>query len=183
MKIYEIKSDVNNFISFRFINDEDFQNADDQINNGEKVISWTRMNITPDEYDKEEIIGDYPYLLSIPLISEKCKELLEQHALDSNFQFLETFDVQSKQTFYFLNVLTAIEALDREKSVFNYFEQRLASIDTIFCKAEINYPSIFKIKLTSDRLITGRVFISESLRNIIENNNLKGFKFIEIPVG
>lgn len=181
MRIFELDSDVDNFMSFRFLSDNDYDIADEQINNGDKVQKWKRINITPDNSDRLTENSDFPYVLSIPLISTNGKNVIEKKIMDSDVQFLEAFDIQSQETFYFLNVITAIDALNREKSIFSYFEGHLASIEEIHCRADINYPSIFKIHLTSDRLITRRIFINETLKKIFEQNKLTGFQFIEIP--
>ena len=79
------------------------------------------------------------------------------------------------------NLLDVVDALDLEHSQYDLFEldnEKIISVEKYALKEEMVFGhDIFRLK---DDTIP--IFISERIRDIIENNSLTGFAFIEVEV-
>ena len=83
--------------------------------------------------------------------------------------------------YHVANVYKVIDALDLENSKYDLFElddEKILSVEKYALKKEvIEGYNIFKLE--NDTIPT---FISEDLKNKIEENNLTGFQFLEVKV-
>ena len=127
---------------------------------------------------KERVLGDYP-CFTVPAMSQAAKDLLEPQ-LSEYVQFFP-LDVGKRGQYYFLNIFNVIDCLDKEKSEFRYLS---SSSEIIF---EIKKWK-FNDKLTNENsklfIIKNqagqRWYVNENIKNLIENNHLKGFVFREV---
>lgn len=181
VKYYEIDADVNSFKSYRFLSDDDYQYTRKLVNRGEYINDWKviRIEVDPNIHCNE--IGDFPGLLEFPLVSSSFKHFLEKRSLQSECQFLEVIDNQTDISFFLLNVIAIVDILDREKTIFKYFEGDLLGIKVPCFKSISLDKEIFKAILDGSRLIKKSIFINEQLKDDIEANRLQGIRFLEIP--
>ena len=121
--------------------------------------------------------GDCPSLQIVPLFSAKAIKVLRE-IMGENVEYLEVTGEASK--FTIVNVIKLVDALDREKSVLEYFDD-----GRIF-----NYT---KIVLDSRKLSTENIFkliefprtdiiVSDKFKDAVEKAGLKGFAFEKIEV-
>lgn len=83
--------------------------------------------------------------------------------------------------YFILNVLSIIDAIDYTKSNFRKLDTGLVvGFDKYsFLEDEVKDKHIFKV-LLNNKVYTTEIFVSETLKNIVEEHKLKGFKFIEV---
>ena len=79
--------------------------------------------------------------------------------------------------FVLLNNLTVLDCLDRKKTKYKYFENDILGVEQYYFK-ENNYPPLFQVKL-QNQLIIRDYFVTDEFLNIVNENQLKGFKFVE----
>lgn len=179
MKLYKLDQDVMNFQSYCYVNDDE-EELTKGIMHGEPLDSWRRIALRPDDYHIFPESGDFPYILGTPMVSEPAKHTLQDECKDTMLQFLEAFERTSGQRFYFLNVLTKLPALDRDKTVFEYFEEYLVGVEKYHFRTDIAYPPLFRCYLDANTVIFNDVFATDELRQIVDKSRLKGFQFTEI---
>ncbi len=90
-------------------------------------------------------------------------------------------DVKKEEGYYTLNFLTHREFCDVEKSVFRKLRSQPESLGVIkkivLRQPEEGFPKMFKIKETISSL-----FISEGMKNLLEEGSIKGCLFEKIEV-
>lgn len=180
MKIYEIDADVDNYISYKFLTENDYQVARKTVNKGKEIIKWNEVAIEPDPFNKCIVNSDYPGLLTLPLLSLNGKKVFEEYIHNVHFQFLNVVDKNSNISLYMLNLLTVIDALDRRKTKFEMFEDLIIGVEEYHFQTNITFPPIFKLILEDNRLVPISIFITDELKSLIEANGLKGFSYNEV---
>ena len=83
--------------------------------------------------------------------------------------------------YYIVNVLNVIDGLNYEKSEFEKRDDgRPYSINKFSLRPNIvNNISIFKLFL-EDRIYSTEIFVSQEVKDIVEENGLTGFSFEEV---
>lgn len=124
------------------------------------------------------------------VISQKFKDLLEQFEEDKGFlefipiNFNNVIEKDKITPYYFLNILENIEAFDFEKSeytqlpadIFPDQQHLVQEVKTLFVKEEkIGTRNIFRLKEFAIP-----VYISEKLKNSVEEAGLEGIEFYQI---
>ncbi len=111
----------------------------------------------------------------VPVVSKKAAEVLKKQ-LEKDVEFLEMNVEETK--YYAMNIVNVINALDEENSVYDtlpggirFFFEKYA-----FLKSKIENEKIFKIEEEK----RSKVFVTEELKNKIEDANLQGFDFIKV---
>lgn len=180
MKIYEIDADVDNYVSYKFISENDYQFSRKNVNKGKEIIEWNKVAIEPDPFNNCTDNSDYPGLLTLPLLSLHGKNVFEEYIQNVHFQFLNVIDKNSNINLYMLNLLTVIDALDKRKTKFEMFEDLIIGVEEYHFQENITFPPIFKLILEDKRLVPISIFITDEMKSLIEANDLKGFKYNEV---
>lgn len=184
MKIWKVKVDFGPNEDF-----EDIQLADtsnkftDEFK--ESVYCGKRTNGKFDNVEVNILGGnlktDHPKLWNAyqtMVLSKRGLNALKDILKDS----VEIIPLQCKGREYFVvNILNIINALNYNKSEFEVFPSGLV-VDVTkysFLKEKLEGVNIFKIFL-NDRISVTKIFVSETFKNIVEENELKGFKFEEV---
>lgn len=175
MKVYRWGYDAENFDSHTFypnlieVTEKYFDHLDGSYVIGDK---WGEVQYNSYQFRKPcdcTGIGS-----EIPIFSERAIRALATY-LDSNVELLPL--KHPTQSFYAINVLRVIDALDYEKSEIEHVEGHpnfVRNVHRFVFKPEVikDY-SIFKIP-EYKRL---RVFVTDTFKEAVEANGLKGFTF------
>ena len=153
---------------------------------GEKIENWDEDVIF--QYSNDEGIIFTDYLASNNrwlVVSEKFRRLIGEIESDS-IQYLDIKIKNSRtdkinDTYKVANVITILDALDLENSQYDVFElddKKILSIEKYALRKNmIENKNIFRLK---DDTIP--IFVSERFKNIVEENSLIGFQFLEVKV-
>ena len=152
---------------------------------GAKINAWEdvtfQYNSTEGDVLSDYISNVYRWLI----VSGRFKELTEK-LLCNQVQYLpvKLIDFVSKKvtnSFYVANIISVVDALDLENSKYDIFElddEKIISVQKYAIKrSKIKENHIFRLK---DNTIP--IFVSEKIKNIIEENGLSGFDFLEVDV-
>lgn len=156
------------------------------VSNGNYIKDWSEVRFT---YNSEDgsVLSDYiANVYRWLIVSKKFKELIEEAVKENVIQYLSVnlFDIKNgvENTGYKIaNLLDIVDALDLEHSKYDVFElddEKIISVKKYALKEEmVQGHDIFRLK---DYTIP--IFISERIKDVIENNSLTGFAFIEVEV-
>ncbi len=182
MKYWEVRSELDTgYKTFVLKND-----SDDYC---KKYIFEYKSGIrTNGEYDGEKIKPfvanerhcDFPKMWcpSEPMLSKQAKECLAT-LLGDGIELIEFLDGEDK--YYIMNVLNTLDAIYYKDSRFEYMRGRRYSIKKVsFQKEIVESHDIFRIYF-EDHIYSTKLFVSDRFKNIVEENDLKGFEFIEVP--
>ena len=94
---------------------------------------------------------------------------------------IDRFSGIEVDSYFVANIVTVIDALDLDNSKYDVFElddEKIISVEKYALKSsEIVNRHIFRLK---DDTIP--IFISETLKKVIEDNDFTGFEFLEVDV-
>lgn len=176
MNVYKLDHDVNTYEVFGLFNKDDWDIVD-MLGKRDRVgSSWPSLRVRPRAPSPPgpRLQGDFPYLGSIiPILSERAVEELRD-VLESNGEVLPLDCTDG--TYYAYNILTAIDALDEEKSDV----ERFPSSGRIML---VNRYEFFSEKLEDAVLFTlsGRskanVFVTDEFVTRVHQAGLLGFEF------
>ena len=119
------------------------------------------------------------------IVSEKLRNLINIIETDS-IQYLDIKIKNSETnkinyTYEVANVITILDALDLENSVYDFFElddEKILFVEKYALKKDvIKNCDVFKLKVD-----TIPIFVSEKFKSIVEENSLIGFQFLEVKV-
>lgn len=137
--------------------------------------------------DKGEVFSDYlANIFRWLIVSKRFRKLIQEIVMDKAIQYLPTkiIDVISKNEtteYEIANLLDIVDGLDLKHSKYDVFElddEKIISVEKYALKKEkIDGHNIFRLK--ND---TVPVFVSEKVKNIIEDNALTGFAFLEVDI-
>ena len=161
-------------------------NMDEYITiSGKEIKQWGRVVF---EYDSTEgnVLTDY---LANPhrwfVVSEnfcnKAQKILENQVQFLPVKVIDRFSGIEVDSYFVANIVTVIDALDLDNSKYDVFElddEKIISVGKYALKSsEIVNRHIFRLK---DDTIP--IFISETLKKVIEDNDFTGFEFLEVDV-
>lgn len=161
-------------------------NMDEYITTkGKEIKEWQSVVF---EYDSAEgnILTDYLANLHRWLVVSDIFLKATQKIVENQVQYLpvKVIDRHTKAevvSYFVANIINIIDAIDLENSKYDIFElgdEKIISVEKYALKSsEIVNQHIFRLK---DDTIP--VFVSETLKNVIENNDFTGFEFLEIDV-
>lgn len=161
-------------------------NMDEYItSNGKKIKEWNDVVF---EYNSNEgdIFTDYLANLYRWIIVSSAFIELTQKVIENQVQYLpvKVMDKITKaetDSYFVANIVTTVDGLDMKKSKYDIFElddEKIVSVKKyVLKKSEIADNHIFRLK--SDTI---PVFVSETIKRMIEDNNLSGFAFLEVDV-
>ncbi|QWH41796.1 hypothetical protein EXW53_08905 [Bacillus mycoides] len=183
MKIWVLKSVLDNFESFQLLNFEGDHKKyiDGKINSITHLAnSWGNILI---ECVEEGNYSDFPKFwggIGAPMISEKAKRVLEP-LIGENVEFLPLLRNATSEVYYLVHVLNVLDAIDGDKAIF----KKLITGLVVGCEKfafdsnTVRNEMIFKVYING-KIHPTAVFISDELKILIEQSDLKGFEFIEV---
>lgn len=134
---------------------------------------WNPIKVKRMEPEKRLELGDAPGC-TFPVFSKKAIKCLEP-LIRNNVEILPLdFD---EGEYFGINVTTVLDAIDYEKTVYKTFrdgKRILAFKKYAFIPEVVMNTPIFKISDEKTRY----AFVSDEFKQIVENNDLKGFKFV-----
>lgn len=152
---------------------------------GKKIDCWEDVVF---EYDSAEgnLLTDYlANLYRWLVVSDKFCQLT-QSVIEKQVQYLpvkvvDRYSNSEIDSYLVANIITVIDALDLENSKYDVFElddEKIISVEKYALKSsKIIGKHIFRLK---DDSIP--VFVSETLKKVIEDNEFIGFQFLEVDV-
>ena len=141
------------------------------------VWSTPRVEIRlNEEIPKDFPLGDCPFLLSHTLVLRKSawevlRDLLEPHVEILPLEF------EGEETFYMVNPLVIVDALDAEASDVEWYKDRILSVG-IYALIQNKIPGeipIFRVR-GAEKLA---LFVNESVLSKVFSEDLCGFSFDE----
>lgn len=186
MKYYKLLYDYEHDNDYVFCNKMDIGNLDRYIeSSGCEFTPSKRITMYLDGEDgsvfTDYLANEYCWFV----ISERLKALIEGLP-DYRIQFIpvdliDSFGNIMTNKYYVCNILDVIDAIDLENSVYNVFStmgETVYSFVKYALKAEMTKDKhIFRIKSC-----TIPIFVSEYFKQIIENNSMTGFDFLEVKL-
>lgn len=140
-------------------------------------------------YDPQEGDRETDYLgndLGWLIISEKLKLVLENHKI-MGIQYLpikvkNKLDSKQLNNYYVANIYNLVDALDLQKSDYSIFEldenEKIFSVKVHVLEEEkLKGLDIFRLK--EDHIPK---FVSKNIVNLIKENDITGFEFIEVSI-
>ena len=135
--------------------------------------NWKPLSVKRMEPEKGLELGDAPGFTLMPVLSERAVNCLLP-LIRENVEILSLgFD---EGEYFGVNTITVLEALDYGKSEYRTFRdgKRIMVIEEyVFIAEKVKDVPIFKIVDEKER----RGFVSDEFKRIVEENELKGFKF------
>ena len=156
------------------------------VSEGRYITEWPEILFGYDASEGKQKTDYIANLYRWLIVSDKFYSLINDLFPDLNVQFLpvKMFEIKEKdceESYKVLNILDVVDALDLEQSIYDVFElgdEKIYSVSKYALKKDaVKGKDIFRLK---DDTIP--IFVSESIKTMIENNNLKGFDFLEVPV-
>ena len=153
--------------------------------NGKEIKQWDEVIF---EYDSTEgnILTDYlanlyRWLIVSENFRQKTQPLIEDQVQYLPIKVIDRITGLEVASYYLANIVAVVDALDLEHSKYDVFEledEKIISIEKYALKKnEIVNRHIFRL---TDNMIP--VFVSEILKEVIEESGLTGFKFLEVGV-
>lgn len=181
MKYYRYDTDVTHFNAVGLRN-EDREHVL-AMHSKSIILSPTWQPIVVHGFDDENpgIEGDFPSLndySKIPVLSQRAWDVLRP--VIGNVCEALLIRHPTEEPFYIINVLDIVDCLDEEKSeVDRYSDGRIRRV-LRFCfkRNMLAGKHIFKTPRKSGR----DLIVSEEFRRLVEQNELKGLRFRELPM-
>lgn len=144
----------------------------------EVKTDWRPLEVeySVDEYEKNELIGDFPGLYYYPALSEKGIETLSP-LIASQTEFLPL--KCNGVAYYIVHIINVVTCLDHAQSEIVYHRKKNIPIGVekyFFDCEQLREQHIFRLQ--EDRLVN--VFVSDKFKSLVEEHNLKGFVFEKI---
>ncbi|MEC2916710.1 hypothetical protein P9X48_29370, partial [Bacillus cereus] len=120
MKIWVLKSVLDNYESFQLLNfEEDHKKyIDGKINSITHLTnSWGKIYIECIEGDNHSDLPKFWGGTGTPMISEKAKQVLEP-LIGDNVEFLPLLRNSTSEVYYLVHVLNVLDAIDGDKAIF-----------------------------------------------------------------
>ncbi|MBN2878406.1 MAG: hypothetical protein JXN65_02140 [Clostridia bacterium] len=183
MRIWKLKVEFGNYESLKlFFNDDYLEELKFKTDNAKSILEEDiDSKINKIEVIEGEERGDHPKiwnLMFIPAISRKGKEAIKD-LVKNNCEFVRF--THKNEPYYLINILTVLDAVDYEKSVLDIYNTGLVVgfKKHAFKKDVIEGHNIFKIYLNG-KIVNTEIFVSDDFKKVVEQAELKGFKFVEV---
>ena len=178
MNVYILDADGNRYQNLVFTSDKDWTIL--RQFDGRSLLSyWTAPTVEvfrDDEFNRNLPPSDFPSLApDVPVFSQRAVNAL-QELLRENGEILPLSC--SEGEYYAFNVTTSVDALDESKSVVKRFKSSgriMRILKYVFFGDRLSDATIFKIPQSR-----GNIFVTNRFRKIILDNQLLGFKFVNV---
>ncbi|QMV40068.1 imm11 family protein [Cohnella cholangitidis] len=167
--------------NLEFNNNEDFEAFESLLFGIPLIEKWIPPKM---KYIAKGRSSDFLYQKDgVLFVTEKVKALFETTMLTELFEFLPVITTDGE--YYILNVLNVLNVLDcvdQDRSK----EDRLSSGRLIgyqeieFIVDAVKNHDIFRIENKESNTILKEIYVSEKIRNVITNSELKGYQLVDI---
>ncbi|MCT4583684.1 MAG: hypothetical protein N4A54_02055 [Peptostreptococcaceae bacterium] len=128
-----------------------------------------------------EIKSDNPMFWTLPgvlMFSKRAKDVLEEIIKD-DVEFVEAN--YEDEIYYLVNILSFLDIIDFEKSTLRTLKSGLISEVKKYelRKSVLENQKIFKFYLNNQKNVVD-ILVTDEFKKAVEENNLSGFKFIEV---
>jgi len=179
VKIWKLGCEVDVFRGFHLKNESDIELINNNIDKGKIVSDWEVVEIIGDSNNKT---GDNPKFWSysnVIMLSELAKKILNDR-FNEYVQFLPVINIENKERFYMCNILNILDGIDYDKSEFKkLLGVHIVDVVKYELKENAKNIPIFKLYLHNS-VMTPYIFVNDEFQQLIEDSNLKGFKFTEV---
>ena len=185
MRIYRMKADLDekNVSFLDLLDQEAFMKFNKELRRGLPVsdeFRFVKLERDKSKTRETEFMDCSKLWITtgIVLFNQKAKDCLEGVFGD----YVEFVPAKYQDDIYYIvNVLNIIDGLNYEKSEFEKLDDgRPYSINKFSLRPNIvNNISIFKLFL-EDRIYSTEIFVSQEVKDIVEENGLTGFSFEEV---
>jgi hypothetical protein len=192
MDYYEIKADFYNFPNQYFITEIS------NFNNPKAQLNWDDFlkNYSTDRHEKyiatiesgNEEVDFSTTLYGFCIVSEKFAQLLERIQIDDFLIVPLSFEKQLTQRFYLLVDFLTYDCVDEVNSEFQKFIEN----DPVRPDLAGQYRAFFKLTIDASKVDNADLFrlekekttiiVSQRIKNIYEENNLKGACFTKVTL-
>lgn len=187
MKYYKLIYDYDNDGKYINCSIGDIGEMNEYITtNGVFIKSWDSA-VFKYNSDEGNVMSDYvANVYRWFIVSSDFCNLIDKVVSGANIQYLsvklvDTISNIVNETYKVANILDLVDALDLEHSQYDEFElddENIISVEKYALKkTEVKEHDIFRLK--SDTIA---IFISERIKELIEENGLLGFDFLEVAV-
>ncbi|SHH28602.1 imm11 family protein [Clostridium grantii] len=188
MKYYEILFDYENHEDIIICSSNELYGFEQyDVESGIRIEKWDdRITFTYDPNEGNRATDFLCNDLDWFLVSNRFRNIMESNNIEG-IQYLNiTVENQLNQKklkgYSVLNICNLLDALDLEHSIYDEFEidenEKVIFVKQRTLKSEvIKGNDIFKLK--GDNFVN---FVSEKVKNLIENNGLTGFDFSEVKI-
>lgn len=186
MRYFKLIYDYENDDNYVNCNIGNIGDIDEYITiNGKKINEWKKIAF---EYNSSEgyILTDFIANLYRWLIVSKKFVNVSNNLIKEQVQYLPVKIIDKianieNNSYFVANIVTILDALDMKKSKYDIFEvdtNKIISVEKyVLIEDKIVNKHIFRLK---NDLIP--IFVSEKIKQIIEDNKLLGFAFLEVDV-
>lgn len=181
MKIWKMENELNGFESFQLsTKDKIFlKEFRKKIQSGINIYNeFSNIEIEIIDCGKKSDLPKFWTCSSVFLFSEQAKNCLEYLINDC----VEFIPVKHKDVyFYLMNIISIVNAIDYSNASFRKLSTGLVvGLDKYcFVEKEIKGLDVFMTTLNGN-IYSTEVFVTSEFKNAVEQNNLQGFKFIEV---
>ena len=181
MNVFELAPDCNRYQNLVFASKKDWAILD-QFDERRLIQSWTPPSVKvlrDDKFNRNLPPGDFPHLaVAVPLFSLRAVNVL-RGMLEENGQILPLSCTEGE--YYAFNVTTFIDALDESGSEVKRFKDGgvMRILKYAFFGDRLAGATIFKIP----QFPRSEVYVTDEFRNLVIDNGLLGFKFINLWEG
>lgn len=171
MKVWQLNFELDEYDNLAPVKEftvEEIQSFDGR----EHLKKWEPIKVKRMEPEKKLELSDAPGFM-IPVFSERALDCLGK-LISKDVEILP-LDFEEKN-YFGINVITVLEAIDYEKSIYKMFrdgKRIMAFKKYAFIANVLQGVSIFKI--IDEK--TKYAFITDEFKEVVEKNNLSGFKF------
>lgn len=166
------------FNTLKFIHSDDFSAFENFKFGVSLKENWIPLKMSYHDVGRH---SDFVYRLNGALfVSDKAKEMIDSFVSKNDIEFLPVHTNEGE--YYTLNVLNVLDCIDENKSV----EDRLPSGKLVgykemefICDAVKDQP-IFRVKMPQNDTILTEIFVSDQVRNLILDSDLKGYQLTDI---
>lgn len=174
MKIYKLNLDVDNYKGCYIDNTNISKDDLDKISTGEPLDfnnGCISFSFDDNKHLKSGDVFNCWDFIGI-LINDRAREILSKNE-KINAQFIKFQD-----DINLFNNLQIVDALDAEKTEFEYFEGDIIGVEKYVFK-KMDFPPLFQLKLP-DGYVEIFYFVTDEFINFVNENNIKGFLFEEM---
>jgi hypothetical protein len=175
MKVYELKSDVENYRWITMVREEDFD-VQSEFNGTPISATWKPYAVEPilDDLNAGRSLSDFPTLGTIPTFSQRAADALLDLLVENGELLRLTSDAGQ---FYAYNVTRVVDALDQERSEVKRFQSSGRIMRVVryeFLPDRIRNLAVFKVPQLPTE------FVTDSFVRRVQEAKLDGFDFREV---
>ncbi|MGC7873762.1 imm11 family protein [Desulfosporosinus sp. SYSU MS00001] len=177
MRIYKLKSDVENYEWLTLVNEEDWRMMNHLFNGQPAAEKYRSIQVIKmNDQDRDRPLSDCPYLMpGISILNQKAIDKI-WHLFSPYSELLPLSSYEGK--FYIVHVTNILDCIDYQKSIFKRFKnspesQIMRFIKYAFHSDKVGSNLIFKI-IDQPK---STVFVTQEFVNYVNSTDITGLKF------